>query len=223
MFFHPISIGTELTFVPRINNNTHYVAFWMLSHILCDPSLKATIENEINSCFPNQTSDDGYDMERMMNECPHLNALWYEVLRFYNASTAVRKATRDCSVGNTTVHEGDQVFGPVRSFHLNEGVFGTGVDQFDHMRFLKDPKLRRAKEYCPFGGGHTLCPGRSLAEREIYLLIAFSLRRFQISVTTSDGHPIEKPQVPAIRRDLPVLAATAPVGDLFVGLESRYG
>lgn len=194
----------------------------MLSHILCDATLKATIENEINACFPSQTSDEGYDMDKMMNGCPHLKALWYEVLRVYNASTAVRKATRDCSVRNTTIHEGEQVFGPVRNFHLNGGVFGTDADEFDHSRFLKSPKLSKAKEYCPFGGGHTLCPGRGLAEREIYLLIAFCLRRFQIDVTTLDGQPVENPQVPPIRRDLPVLAATAPVGDLFVRLtESR--
>ncbi|PWY68226.1 cytochrome P450 oxidoreductase, partial [Aspergillus eucalypticola CBS 122712] len=203
-----------------INNNAHYIAFWMFAHILTNPILKASIESEITACFPSPTSDQGCDMEKLSSACPHLNALWAEALRLYNFSTAVRKAVDDCSVGTKIIHKGDQVFGPVRNFHLAEGVFSTGAAEFDYTRFLKNPKIRQAKEYFPFGGGHTLCPGRYFAEREVYLLVAMSLRRFKMEVTTADGGVVESPKVPHIRMDLPSLAAAAPAGDLFVTVRS---
>ncbi|BCR94020.1 cytochrome P450 [Aspergillus luchuensis] len=203
-----------------MNNNAHYIAFWMFAHILTNPTLKASIESEISACYPSPTSDQGCDMEKLSSACPHLNALWAEALRLYNFSTAVRKAVDDCSVGTKIIHKGDQVFGPVRNFHLAEGVFSSGAADFDHTRFLKNPKIRQAKEYFPFGGGHTLCPGRYFAEREVYLLVAMSLRRFKMEVTTADGGVVESPKVPDIRMDLPSLAAAAPAGDLFVTVRS---
>ncbi|RAH69240.1 cytochrome P450 [Aspergillus aculeatinus CBS 121060] len=212
-----------------INNNAHYIAFWMFAHILCDANLKTAVISEINACFPNPSAtsggsaspptDDyqGCDMDKLVTGCPQLNALWAEALRLYNFSTAVRKAVDDCSVNHNgqtfNIRKGQQVFGPVRNFHRTDGsIFGDATTAFDHTRFLRDPKIRQAKEYFPFGGGHTLCPGRHFAEREIYLLVALTLRRFEVTVVG------DHPTVPPINYDMPALAAAAPKGELFVTL-----
>jgi cytochrome P450 len=202
----------------RINNNAHFIAFWMFSHLFVNPALLKTVREETDACC---TDDGACDLNKLVSDSPHLLAVWQESLRFYNAGTTVRKATGDCNIGGKHIHDGDQIFGPIRNFALRQDFFGGDSHEFNAYRWLQNPNLVRSKGYLPFGGGHTYCPGRYFAQREIFMFIALTLRRFDIRVTTAEGVPVEQPKAPPIRVDLPSPGAIAPNEDVFITMSER--
>ena len=150
-----------------INNNAHKIAFWIFAHLLHDPPFLAALRAETDAAC---SGEGNINMNILLTACPHLDAIWYETLRLYNASSAVREAVAPCVVGGTNIRKGDTILGPFRQFHLNRGIFGSDAQTFNPRRFLENRALPRTKGYAPFGGGHTYCPGRLFAQREIYML-----------------------------------------------------
>ncbi|KAF2188486.1 cytochrome P450 [Zopfia rhizophila CBS 207.26] len=201
-----------------INNNAHYICFWMIIHMLCTPDILNTVRSETDACC---TPDGSCKIEKLLEHCPALDGVWNEALRLYNASTAVRKAVTDCFIGNKIIHSGDQIFGPVRNWQLEEGFFGECARNFRADRWTKNKNLTRSKGFTPFGGGHTYCPGRYFAQRETYMFIAILLRRFELQVTDPSGLPILHPQVPPVEVNLPAPAAMRPVHDIYITLKRR--
>ena len=202
----------------RINNNPHHICFWMLTHMLCDPSLLKAVRTETDAYC---ALDGSCDMEKLLTRCPYLDATWNEALRLYNASTTIRQAVAECHIGNTVIHSGDQVFAPARSFHLDERFFGGNPREFEPRRFLNDNKLPRSKGFIPFGGGHTYCPGRHFAKRETYVFLALTLRRFELQVTDAEAAIISEPKVPPVEKRFPVTAIMGPARDVFVTFRRR--
>ncbi|KAI9783034.1 MAG: hypothetical protein M1816_001611 [Peltula sp. TS41687] len=199
-----------------INNNAHKLCFWIFAHALCNPPLLASLRAETDkACSP----DGSVDIDTLISECPQLDAVWWEALRVYNAASVVRKAEADCMVGGKIIHSGDTVLGPFRQFHLNTGIFGENACAFDSGRFLKNRNLQRTRGYAPFGGGHTYCPGRLFAQREVYLLIAMTLYRFDLALEPQQG--TGGLRVPAVDIDRPSAAAMGPATDLLVGVKPR--
>lgn len=69
--------------------------------------------------------------------------------------------------------------GPVQ--HSSRAVYGPGVSDFDHKRFI----CTRGQHLNPigfrgFGGGSTLCPGRHFASTEIIAFAALAILRLDI-------------------------------------------
>ncbi|KAL1966180.1 hypothetical protein VTN77DRAFT_4732 [Rasamsonia byssochlamydoides] len=211
-------VGLVMLVCWATNINAPHIAFWMFSHMLCNPTLLEAVKKETDACC---TDDGSCDLDKLLTSCPHLQAVWYEVLRLYNASTAVRTAVQDCTIGGKIIHKGNQIFGPVRNFQLNSQFFGANPTEFNAYRFIENPTMVRSKGYFPFGGGHTYCPGRFFAEREIYMFVGLTLRRFEIQVSTPEGVAIENPQVPPININMPAPAALHPTRDLYVTFRKR--
>lgn len=190
----------------------------MLSHMLCDPSLLKSVRIETDACC---TLDGSCDLGKLLTRCPHLDAVWNETLRLYNAPTTVREAVAECHISNKTIHSGDQIFAPARNFHLDEKFFGSNPGEFEPKRFLNNKNLPRSKGFIPFGGGHTLCPGKHFAQRETYMFLAVTLHRFELQITETDAAVISEPKVPPIEKTLPAAAAVGPAHDVFVTLRRR--
>jgi cytochrome P450 len=190
----------------------------MVAHMLSDQELIKVVRDETDLCF---TPDGECDLHKLITACPTLDAIWNEVLRLYNASTAVRKASEDCVIGGKNIHKGDQIFGPVRNWQLDKQYFGEKADQFNASRWTETKGLTRSRGFTPFGGGHTYCPGRYFAQREIYSYIAVLLQNFRLNVTDSSGTPIMNPKVPPVETNLPAPAAMRPVYDILITLTKR--
>lgn len=201
--------------IPSINNNAHKIAFWIFAHLLHDSLYLAALRLETDRAF---STSGKADMDVLLTACPHLDAVWYETLRLYNATSTVREALHPCVVGGKTVHVGDTVMAAFRQFHLNPGIFGQDAATFSPQRFLDNKSLPRTKGYAPFGGGHTYCPGRLFAQREIYLFIATTLWRYDLSLAPQDGG---KSGVPAVDENTPSAAAMGPAADVLVHIRPR--
>ncbi|KAK0721228.1 cytochrome P450 [Apiosordaria backusii] len=199
----------------HLGNNAHKVAFWIFAHMLHDPAYLDAVYREIDAAFA--APDAESDMNVLLTACPHLDAIWYETMRVYNATSAIRHAKTDCIIGDKRIHVGDQVVAPFRQFHLNRDIFGADARSFRPGRFLENKGLHRAKGYSPFGGGYTYCPGRLFAQREIYLFVAETLRKFDLELVPRPGGP----RMPQVDERIPSPAAMGPDEDVLVRLSPR--
>lgn len=202
-----------------INNNAHKVAFWILAHLLHNQPYLLAVCDEIDAAFLGRErgSEGEPSMDILLSACPHLDAIWYETMRVYNATSVIRQATWPCTVGGKRVHVGDQLIAPFRQFHLNRDIFGHDATAFRPERFLENRTLPRTKGYAPFGGGYTYCPGRLFAQREIYLFVAMTLRRFEMGLVPRERGP----RMPQVDKETPSAAAMSPDEDVLVLLQQR--
>ncbi|KAK8042327.1 hypothetical protein PG994_012810 [Apiospora phragmitis] len=208
-------LPTDLTWPhTSINNNAHRVGFWILAHLTHDPAYMEKVREEIDAAYLTQGPSAEPDMGLLLCDCPQLDAIWHETMWLYNTASAIRKATRACAVGGKRVSVGDQVMATFRQFHLNRELFGGDAGAFRPARFLDDKSLARRKGYAPFGGGHTYCPGRLFAQREIYLFVAETLRRFYLELVGG----AEGTMMPGVDRNTPSAAAMGPERDVEVVL-----
>jgi cytochrome P450 len=202
--------------VHSFNNNAHKIAFWIFAHLLYQPSYLGAVREEIDAAC-SATPDGKPDMDVLLGACPHLDAIWYETMRVYNATSAIRGAKLPCVVGGKAIRVGDQLVAPFRQFHMNRDLFGSDAQCFRPERFLENKGLHRSKGYAPFGGGYTHCPGRLFAQREIYLFVAETLRRYDLALVPRPGDP----RMPQPDESTPSPAAISPDEDVVVQLSPR--
>ncbi|ROT37825.1 cytochrome P450 [Sodiomyces alkalinus F11] len=176
---------TPLT-VPSINGNTRKAPFWMLSHLLFNPTLLDLIRAETEPAI----SKNGIDLSHLLNTqtCPHLNSVWDETIRLAAYAASVRFLARDLQLGGKTLRKGNRLMMPQRQLHFSEEAFGADAAAFHPDRFLEDPALRRHPCLRPFGGGASMCPGRNLAKQATLAFVAMAVRRFEM-VVEPPGQP----------------------------------
>ncbi|TGJ84268.1 hypothetical protein E0Z10_g4481 [Xylaria hypoxylon] len=158
--------------------NMYKVAFWALAYLSYDPSLLETIRTETKAASRNGQLDESYLAEK----CPLLESLISEVLRLTVATALVRDIVAPTHIGGKTLQPGHKVLISYRQLHTDHSAWGMDPLALGPTRFADNPKLYSSKSYRPFGGGHTLCPGRFLAKRSLGYAIVAILTRFDISM-----------------------------------------
>ncbi|KAL9613036.1 MAG: hypothetical protein Q9167_002382 [Letrouitia subvulpina] len=168
--------------------------------------------------------DDGsLDINFLIQNCPQLDALYNEVLRFYNAASSVRQIESTVKIGGKILRKGNKVLMPFRQLHFNEDSFGINAARFDSERFLKKNDLSKRGDFRPFGGGTTLCPGRFIAKREVFAFIALVLSRYNINILakkSSGGRGIRLPQPQEGKPTMGILSPRAG-DDLEISVQQR--
>jgi cholesterol 7alpha-monooxygenase len=74
---------------------------------------------------------------------------------------------------------------PIRELHYDVDIWGSTPETLDPNRFLNNSKLSKSHSYRPWGGGHTLCPGRFLARRSASAFVAILLTRYNVAVESA--------------------------------------
>ncbi|KAH0598982.1 hypothetical protein MHUMG1_03096 [Metarhizium humberi] len=166
------------------NTNTRKAAFWLICHLLSNPSLIDSIRTETAGAFgPEGTITDLVHLRR---HCHQLDATWNETLRLTGVAASLRTVTADTVLCGRMLRAGNPLIIPYRQFHHDKGIFGDDIMTFRPERFLntklKKVKRVRLEHFRPFGGGSTICPGRFITKRVVMILVALLLRRFDISM-----------------------------------------
>ncbi|KAI5776738.1 cytochrome P450 [Geopyxis carbonaria] len=159
--------------------NLTITSFWMIAHIISDPVLKAKITTEIDALYVGNNSDP--DLAKLFDTAsmPILHALLKEVFRFYASSPTIRVAVENTKIGTYDIKKGSILLAPIRQTNVDSDVFGKNPEKFQSDRFLLEPELERSPYNRPYGGGIHKCPGRFLANREIFMFVAMMLRNFE--------------------------------------------
>jgi cytochrome P450 len=77
---------------------------------------------------------------------------------------------------------------PIRELHYDTNFWGPKPEKLDPNRFVENPKLSQSLSYRPWGGGHTLCPGRLFARRSANAFVAILLTKYDVAIA-SNGFP----------------------------------
>ncbi|KAL8827932.1 MAG: hypothetical protein Q9170_006814 [Blastenia crenularia] len=216
------AIGFQI-FHFAMNANAYKMCFWLLAHVLCNPSLLSTIREETAPAI----KGNKVDINLLVDEdtCPMLNAAFNETLRYTSAATSGRTVTSHTQIGDKTFYPGVKVLIPYRPGHFDESVFGRNVREFDPQRFLKEKDLTKNPSFRPFGGGAQYCSGRHLARREVVGFLALVLDRFEISLSDAgkDAEGSSSQRFPRLDVNKPNLGIISPMpeDDLRVSIKNR--
>ncbi|ROV89567.1 hypothetical protein VMCG_09953 [Cytospora schulzeri] len=166
------------------NTNTRKAAFWLISHLLQNPTLVDALRTEMAPAFGRD--DTIIDLGHLHSRCPQLEAAWNETMRLHGAAASIRTVTADTVIGGRTLRAGRRLVIPYRQLHLEPSIFGEDVKTFRPDRFLsrktESGERLRLEHFRPFGGGSTICSGRHLVKRMVAILVALLLRRYDISM-----------------------------------------
>lgn len=193
--------------------NANKVTFWLLLHIISNPSLLATIRAEIAPFATTTTTTDqktpphlSLDAENLAKSCPTLKAAFYEAMRLYTAGTAYKKVLQPVTL--TESGSDAAALGKPRpqTYRVPAGAFlvvpGAAMqtdgrlwrdpERFDAGRFLipadeKGGVRADVRHLNAFGGGHTVCKGRTFAEREVLLFVAGFLAVWEFAPVPVEG------------------------------------
>lgn len=164
------------------------------------PGALQEIRIEILNCVKR---DGKLDLDRVSEECPLLNAAWYEVIRFANTD-AMRMVEEPVIIGSKLIQKGTKIYLPYRQLHRNKAIFGEDVDSLNIKRFLNND-MSRNLSYKPFGGGTSICPGRYIARKESLAFIALVLHMYDLEFDgPTSGVPKLDTRKPALGLSDPV-------------------
>ena len=156
----------------------------MMAEILYRPTLLDTLRHEVDPVVGEGFPNLEYRLEQ---QCPHLRAVFLEILRLTASSSTLRGVVSTTELGDKILRGGTTILIPYRQLHLDAEVFGEDLESFDPDCFLNIPGLSKSHSFRPFGGGKTYCSGRFLAEREVLTFVALAISRFDIDVVNRKG------------------------------------
>ncbi|KAK6829637.1 hypothetical protein PG987_010221 [Apiospora arundinis] len=173
-----------------VNTNVHTAAFWLLAHVLVRPTLAEALMEEIAPAMQAIEKADSKDpaalteivRTRLIQDAPLLNATFDETVRTCSTNASTRDVKRPVSLGGKVLRPGTVILMPQRPNLLAPEAFGGDAEDFDPHRFLQNKRLTRQEFFRPFGGGVTLCSGRTVARYEVLTFVAFALWRYDIKV-----------------------------------------
>lgn len=167
------------------NANSQVLAFWFVAYIYSTPGLLAELRKEVADFVKVDTGSSppritSFDVPALSHGCPLLKSALFETYRMANEGTSIRHVKEA-----VTIEDGG------RQYHLKPGSWVSaphGARQHDPAvypephrfvpdRFLEtDPetgkRVARYGKLKPWGSGHGMCKGRTLAEKEILAIAA---------------------------------------------------
>ncbi|KAJ6016993.1 cytochrome P450 [Penicillium sp. IBT 35674x] len=165
-----------------IVGNMYKSAFWLIAHLVYNPSDLEIVRTEILPAI----KGDQIDHHHLMKDCPILDSLMSEVLRITTSTPIVRDVLEDICISGTTLRKGNKMLVSYRQLHLSSESWGPNPEVIQADRFQQNKSLKSSLCFRPFGGGSTLCPGRFYARGAIYPFVALLLSRYDISIGDLD-------------------------------------
>lgn len=161
------------------------------------------------------------DIKYLCAHCLNLDSIFNEVLRLKNTAAAARVVSKKATLGGKELRPGSTIVVPFRQLHLAADVWGANVSEFQPSRFLEKRGLARSPSFRPFGGGASLCPGRTLVRHEVFGFISVLFRRFHVSLATDEMG--RTPPFPCLNYMTPSFGINGPVKgmDVMVNITER--
>lgn len=163
---------------------------WLLVRILHQPQIQDKIYEELI----NKIGYDRYPELSDREDLPYLNACLHEVLRISVIAPfgVPRKTIETTNLNGTHIPKGTQIFVNFWSIQRNE-KYWKNPDEFNPHRWfdengkIVDPSSKRS--YIPFSAGIRGCPGKTLAELELFLFVSRLFRDFQVEPVKGEKLP----------------------------------
>lgn len=191
--------------------NASKICFWLLAHIICNPTLLVSIRKEVAPAFSVQE----LNTQHLIEKCPILDSSLNEILRLTSGGSSARTVESKTVVGNHTLFPNAKIIIPYRQLHYDETVFGSDAGTFNPYRFLQNKDLHKSPFFKPYGGGVTYCSGRFLARKVILTFTAVILNQYELKLEGGQKSP------PRLDLTKPTLGVMDPIGGEDVLVEIR--
>ncbi|XP_074856021.1 steroid 17-alpha-hydroxylase/17,20 lyase [Carettochelys insculpta] len=161
---------------------------WLVLYLLYHPEVQRKIQEELDQKIGFERHPQVSDRKQL----PYLDATICEVLRIQPVSPLLipHMTITDTSIGQYTIPKGTQVVVNLWALHHDEKEWDK-PEEFNPGRFLDEQGNRipsPSQSYLPFGAGLRVCMGKTLAEMEIFLFLAWILQRFTLELPA--GQPL---------------------------------
>ncbi|KAJ5884246.1 cytochrome P450 monooxygenase [Penicillium tannophilum] len=201
--------GIIFSILWALSSTSTTLAYWMLAYLTQYPEVIREARQEIAPMMQEIecAAENGKGLladitkAHILKGCPILNSTFSETLRFTSTGSSVRQAKRDTIVEGKRIPKGTRVIIPQRVQMMNREAFGQDSHDFNCHRFAQDKSLIRKVEFRGFGGGATLCSGRSIGRIQVVTFIAFMLWRYDVEMVDSNQDVLGVPGKPFPRLD----------------------
>ncbi|GJC87677.1 cholesterol 7-alpha-monooxygenase [Colletotrichum liriopes] len=183
-----------------INANAVPMTAYMLIEMVRDPQLLQRVRAEVKPAMGVDTKTTMFNIDiSELSALPLLNSVYNECLRLRSSIPISRRLRQDVEIDGYLLKKGNFILAPSWVSHVDEAVW-TFPDhparEFWAERFLQ-PQMRKVKlgDYCPYGGGSVICPGRFFAKHEILAAVAMIVTTFDMEFVRwsfLDGSPSER-------------------------------
>ncbi|KAL4812023.1 cytochrome P450 [Aspergillus spinulosporus] len=164
-----------------INANTFKIIFWLIAHIVSNPTILTAVTTEISSILADCPSNESLSsLSIRLERNTLLEALHNEAQRLALSTSSARTIQQDVNINGRTFKARAQVVVPYRHLAMCHPLLSQEWDVFQPERFLSNPGLGRNKSFLPFGGGKHKCMGRFLSRRLVLTFISLFLHRFTV-------------------------------------------
>ncbi|KAK1436565.1 hypothetical protein QVD17_02346 [Tagetes erecta] len=164
---------------------------WTLSLLLNHPHALKKVQEELDTQVGKDRRVDESDIKNLV----YLQAIIKETLRLYPATFlgGPRAFTKDCTIAGYHVPKGTWLYVNMWKLHRDPNVWSDPCE-FRPERFLtpnhKSVDVKGTYfELIPFGAGRRCCPGISLADQLLHIVLATLLQNFEMS--TPNDAPVD--------------------------------
>ncbi|KAL3431897.1 cytochrome P450 [Aspergillus tetrazonus] len=196
-----------------INANTFKIIFWLIAHIVSNPTILTAVTTEISSILSDWPSNESLSsLSIRLERNTLLEALHNEAQRLALNTSSARTMKQDVNINGRIFKSGTHAVIPYRYLAMRHPLLSQGWDAFQPERFLSNPGLGQSKSFLPFGGGKHKCMGRFLSRRLVLTFTSLFLHRFMV-------RPLDEIPKMGFR---PVSSGPAsPVGDMRVVISQK--
>ncbi|KAI9047432.1 hypothetical protein LZ554_008876 [Drepanopeziza brunnea f. sp. 'monogermtubi'] len=171
-----------------------------------------TVPSTINSCLGSLSTREGQvhqaeavkdirryykTLDEALEKClteekvPYINALVKEALRYYTVLPLgqPRKTIREIEWNGSIIPTGTIILFNTQAANHDTSHFGDSAHTFDPTRWLKDDLSQPQElessgiQHFGFGGGSRMCPGYTIAQRMIYIMLFRLLISYKIEAS----------------------------------------
>ncbi|KAE8413512.1 cytochrome P450 [Aspergillus pseudocaelatus] len=186
--------GIVFTILWGLNSNVNAISYWMIAHLMNNPTVVNEIRDEIAPMMRALDSGPTIDgsiladitKDPLLNRCPIFNSTFNETLRFTATGSSFRETTRDTTLEGRRIPKGTKIIIPQRTQMMHSPAFGPDPEYFDCYRFYRNKSLLRKVEFRGFGGGTTLCSGRVVGRHQVLAYLALLLWKYDLEVIGPD-------------------------------------
>ncbi|KAI0545207.1 cytochrome P450 [Xylaria curta] len=177
---HPLPVNelstVLLTFLSGGLATASSTIHWTLTLLATRPDIQDTAYKAIRSVYPDDKQLFA-SCEQDSEDIPYISALVRESLRYYTPSRLAlpRLTVQDVQYEGKTIAEGATVILNTYACNMDSALFKE-PEVFRPERWLEDPDL----PIFSYGLGYRMCAGYTLANREMYILIARIVALFVI-------------------------------------------
>jgi len=157
---------------------------WSIRLLSCYPIVQKKIQEEIDTVV-GKGKEVTWDMR---NKMPYTMAVLREIQRFADIAPTglLHKTVCDVSLGGFELPQGTLVMANLSACH-RDPQYWAKPDQFYPEHFLESGALVENKPgFLPYGVGNRVCPGATLADMQIFLIISNILSEFKLTLPEGD-------------------------------------